>query len=62
MKKKRFILREWVKDLLEMITMLCVVLIICTSDNVWTIQYGVFLGINLLIIIINIILLDKYTR
>lgn len=62
MRKKRFILREWVKDLLEMITMLCVVLIISSIDSDWTIQYGVFFGINLLIIIINIILLNKYTR
>lgn len=62
MKKKRFILREWVENLLEIAIVFCMFLIITTIDSDWTIQYGVFVAINILIITINIILLNKYTK
>ena len=60
--KKQLILKKGIENLLIVITTICIMLIMTTIESDWTLEYLVFVLINVGIIIINVKILKNYGK
>lgn len=59
---KKYVLKNWFKNVCEVVACLTLMLIVCTIDSEWTSQYLTFLLINCLLFALSSHLLIKYTK
>ena len=60
--KKRLVFKKWCDTLVQILLILSVILIISSIDSEWSIEYLLFLNINIIIMCISGILLKKYSK
>lgn len=60
--KKQLTLRKGIEQLLVVITTICIMLIMTTIESDWTLEYLVFVLINVGIILINVKILKNYGK
>lgn len=60
--KKRLVFKKWCDTLVQILLILSVILIISSIDSEWSIEYLLFLNINIMIMCVSGILLKKYSK